>query len=166
MASSSRLCHGHDAAGKSVSFSSDDARNAHVGSGGTRVTELWETVPHPPTTRAISMLPIARSVCRPPANGSIFRIVEYPPDSERNAVLRGTRLTTTRVPATPATSQTPVIPASTKHRRSITPSSSTARSTPHGRREELMRAGDVLVQRGTNHAWSNRTNETVHIASS
>ena len=30
--------------------------------------------------------------------------------------------------------------------------------------EELMRAGDVLVQRGTNHAWSNRTNETVLIA--
>ena len=26
--------------------------------------------------------------------------------------------------------------------------------------EELMRAADVLVQRGTNHAWSNRTNET------
>ena len=25
--------------------------------------------------------------------------------------------------------------------------------------EVLLQAGDVLIQRGTNHAWSNRTNE-------
>ncbi|MBV8535988.1 MAG: cupin domain-containing protein, partial [Alphaproteobacteria bacterium] len=30
--------------------------------------------------------------------------------------------------------------------------------------ETLMKAGDVLVQRGTNHAWSNRTDEPVQIA--
>ena len=30
--------------------------------------------------------------------------------------------------------------------------------------ERLLRAGDVLVQRGTNHSWSNRTTETVRIA--
>ena len=30
--------------------------------------------------------------------------------------------------------------------------------------ETLMRAGDVLVQRGTNHAWSNRSGETCRVA--
>jgi hypothetical protein len=30
--------------------------------------------------------------------------------------------------------------------------------------ETLMRAGDVLVQRGTNHAWANRSNRTARIA--
>jgi quercetin dioxygenase-like cupin family protein len=30
--------------------------------------------------------------------------------------------------------------------------------------EVLLRAGDVLVQRGTNHAWSNRTGEPCVIA--
>jgi quercetin dioxygenase-like cupin family protein len=30
--------------------------------------------------------------------------------------------------------------------------------------ELLMRQGDVLVQRGTNHAWSNRTESPVRIA--
>ena len=30
--------------------------------------------------------------------------------------------------------------------------------------EVLLMAGDVLVQRGTNHAWSNRTNETAVVA--
>ena len=30
--------------------------------------------------------------------------------------------------------------------------------------ETLMRAGDVLVQRGTNHAWANRSDKTARIA--
>ena len=30
--------------------------------------------------------------------------------------------------------------------------------------EVLLRAGDVLVQRGTNHAWSNRTDENAVVA--
>ena len=30
--------------------------------------------------------------------------------------------------------------------------------------EVLLRAGDVLVQRGTNHAWSNRTDEPARLA--
>ena len=30
--------------------------------------------------------------------------------------------------------------------------------------ERLMRAGDVLVQRGTNHAWSNRTEKPARVA--
>jgi hypothetical protein len=30
--------------------------------------------------------------------------------------------------------------------------------------ETLMRAGDVLIQRGTNHAWANRSNATARIA--
>jgi hypothetical protein len=30
--------------------------------------------------------------------------------------------------------------------------------------ETLMKAGDVLVQRGTNHAWSNRSGQTCRIA--
>jgi mannose-6-phosphate isomerase-like protein (cupin superfamily) len=30
--------------------------------------------------------------------------------------------------------------------------------------ETLMRAGDVLIQRGTNHAWANRSNSTARVA--
>ena len=30
--------------------------------------------------------------------------------------------------------------------------------------ETLMRAGDVLVQRGTNHAWSNRSGKVCRVA--
>ena len=30
--------------------------------------------------------------------------------------------------------------------------------------ETLMKPGDTLIQRGTNHAWSNRTNESCRVA--
>jgi quercetin dioxygenase-like cupin family protein len=30
--------------------------------------------------------------------------------------------------------------------------------------ETLLKAGDVVVQRGTNHAWSNRSNEPCRMA--
>ena len=30
--------------------------------------------------------------------------------------------------------------------------------------ESLMKPGDILIQRGTNHAWSNRTNESCRVA--
>jgi uncharacterized cupin superfamily protein len=30
--------------------------------------------------------------------------------------------------------------------------------------ETLLRAGDVLIQRGTNHAWANRSEKTARIA--
>jgi uncharacterized cupin superfamily protein len=30
--------------------------------------------------------------------------------------------------------------------------------------ETLMRAGDVLIQRGTNHAWANRSDDVCRIA--
>ena len=30
--------------------------------------------------------------------------------------------------------------------------------------ETLMREGDVLIQRGTNHAWSNRTDQPAYVA--
>jgi uncharacterized cupin superfamily protein len=30
--------------------------------------------------------------------------------------------------------------------------------------ESVMRAGDILIQRGTNHAWANRSNEIARIA--
>ena len=30
--------------------------------------------------------------------------------------------------------------------------------------EVLLKAGDVLIQRGTNHAWSNRTDDSAYVA--
>jgi len=49
-------------------------------------------------------------------------------------------------------------------RRSTTLSSSRAKSPACSTREVLLKAGDVLIQCGTNHAWSNRSNAPCDIA--
>jgi len=84
-----RIVSGHNAQGKSI-FIMDGNVGTPAGrrsSAGTSVVELWQTDSTPadnsgdedPTTHAFRL--------PPPANGSVFRVVEYPPDKERFAAL-------------------------------------------------------------------------------
>jgi hypothetical protein len=167
MASSSRrFVTGHDAAGKSVFILQATTPVTHtVGSGGTHVTELWETRSTPADNAGDIDAADRPFRLPPPANGSIFRIVEYPPDSERNAVLRGNAAhddTGSGYTRDFANARHPGFHKTATIDYAIVLNGEIYALMDDG--EELMRAGDVLVQRGTNHAWSNRTNETVHIA--
>ncbi len=159
-----RVVTGHDAAGRSTFII--DAPTPHVFSrtkGSAIVHELWETTRTPADNRGNDDAIARGHRLAPPKNGSVFRVIEYPPDSERLAAICA------RARARPMTgpdaARQPIatiraIPAFTKPAPSITPSCSRARSTlmmDDG--EVLLKAGDVLVQRGTNHAWSNRTQE-------
>lgn len=167
MASSSRrFVTGHDASGKSVFILREATPLTRaVRAGGTRVTELWETCSAPADNAGDADAADHAFRLPPPPNGSIFRIVEYPPDAERNAVLRanvahdsaGSGYTRNYEDARhPGFHKTATIDYA------IVLNGEIYALMDEG--EELMRAGDVLVQRGTNHAWSNRTNETVRIA--
>jgi hypothetical protein len=167
MASSSRrFVTGHDASGKSVFILNETTPVTHaVGSGGTRVTEVWETRLTPVDNSGDADAADRPFRLPPPANGSIFRIVEYPPDAERNAVLRA------NAPHDPTgagytrnyeNARHPGFHKTATIDYAVVLNGEIYALMDEG--EELMRAGDVLVQRGTNHAWSNRTNETVRIA--
>lgn len=78
----------------------------------------------------------------PPAGGSVFRVLEIPPDSDWDHQ-DGYKERMTH--ATPSLDYAIVTEGEVW-------------SVMDGN-EVLMRAGDVLVQRGTNHAWSNRTDK-------
>jgi hypothetical protein len=163
---SRRFVTGHDASGKSV-FILNDAPpvTRSLGAGGTRVTELWETRSTPADNSGCTDAVEQPFRLPPPAQGSMFRIVEYPPDATRIGVLRGqgshddagegyTRdFAHARHPGFHKTSTIDY---------AIVLNGEIYALMDDG--EELLHAGDVLVQRGTNHAWSNRTAETVHIA--
>ena len=84
-----RIVSGHNAQGKSV-FIMDGMVGPPAGrrsSAGTTVAELWQTATTPadnsgdkdPTDHPFRL--------PPPANGSVFRVVEYPPDKERFAAM-------------------------------------------------------------------------------
>jgi hypothetical protein len=160
-----RLVTGHDSAGKSIFILQDAEPPTHVvGSGGTRVTELWGTRSSPADNEGQSDVTTEPFRLPPQPNGSAFRIVEYPPDSVRVDTLKSlathddagegyTRDYTQRHPGFHRTNTIDY---------AIVLSGEIYALVDEG--EHVMRAGDVLIQRGTNHAWSNRTSETAYVA--
>jgi hypothetical protein len=86
-----RVVTGH-AAGRSVFIT--DAPAPHVynrAPGSAVVTELWETRAMPADNSGNDEVTDHPFRLAPPRNGSVFRIVEYPPDKERLPVLERQR---------------------------------------------------------------------------
>jgi mannose-6-phosphate isomerase-like protein (cupin superfamily) len=162
-----RVVTGHNATGKSIFVI--DAPTPHVfqrSKGSAIVHELWETASIPADNRG-SADAIARGHrLPPPKDGSVFRVIEYPPDSERLAALAHetahpddsgrAQATDRNNPRHPGFHKTATVDYA------IVLSGEIVAMIDEG--EVLLRAGDTLIQRGTNHAWSNRTNENAVIA--
>jgi len=163
-----RVVTGHDAAGRSVFII--DGPSPHVfkrSKGSAIVHELWETAATPADNRG-SIDAIARGHrLPPPRNGSVFRVIEYPPDVERlTAIAHEEKLpddgsgraaaTDRNNPRHPGFHKTATIDYA------IVISGEIYAMMDEG--EVLLKAGDTLIQRGTNHAWSNRTSEPALVA--
>jgi mannose-6-phosphate isomerase-like protein (cupin superfamily) len=163
-----RVVTGHDAAGRSTFII--DAATPHIfqrTKGSAIVHELWETARTPADNRG-SADAIARGHrLAPPRNGSVFRVIEYPPDSQRLAAI----------------AREETLPDDGSGRAVATDHSNPRHAGFHKTAtvdyaivlageiyammddgEVLLKAGDVLIQRGTNHAWSNRTEEPAVVA--
>ncbi len=126
-----RVVTGHDAAGRSIFVI--DAPTPHVFSrtkGSAIVHELWETTGTPADNRGNADAVARGHRLPPPRNGSVFRVIEYPPDSERLAAIARENVLPDDSGRAAATDRTiRAIPAFIRPRRSITPSSYQARST-------------------------------------
>jgi naringenin degradation protein FdeH len=163
-----RVVTGHNAAGRSIFIS--DGATPHVFSrtkGSAVVHELWETAGTPADNRGNDDAIKRGHRLPPPKNGSVFRVIEYPPDSERLAAIAheeklpddgsGRAAASDRnSPRHPGFHKTATIDYA------IVLSGEIYAMMDEG--EVLLRAGDVLIQRGTNHAWSNRTSENAVVA--
>ena len=163
-----RVVTGHNAQGKAI-FIADGPAPAVFdrGPGATAVTELWETSATPasnagsadPTVGGAQRLP-------PPKNGSKFRVVEYPPDSQRVAALRAPDSShdakAEGYVRDLANKRHPGFHKTDTIDYAIVLNGEIFALMDEG--EVLLKAGDVLIQRGTNHAWSNRTDEPCCIA--
>ena len=163
-----RVVTGHNAEGKSVFVA--DGPTPHVfqrSPGSAIVMELCETQTTPASNRGNDDA-IARGFrLPPPKNGSVFRIIEYPPDAERLQALAAER-------AGPDDGSGWLQAADKGAARhlgfhktnsvdyAIVLSGEIYALMDQG--EVLLKAGDVLIQRGTNHAWSNRTDAPCYVA--
>ena len=160
-----RVLTGHDADGRSTIIADGFAANMKempAGSG-LAVTELWETaVPadnagtHDAGNRTVRL--------EPPKGGTLFRIVEFPPDSQwqnrPDARDWAKALDATHAPDRSSTD--PMM-----HKTNTVDYIVVLKGEIHAildKGETLLKAGDVFVQRGTNHSWSVRGNEPCIVA--
>ena len=153
-----RVVTGHNAQGKSVIAS--DAPSPHLlmipGQDHFGMTNLWVTDGAPADNSGGRDAAARPVVLEPPAGGTIFRVVEFLPDQslagfDRKAAFEsmGAGHAMDR-----DASRHPGMHKTATVDYAIVLSGEIWALMDEG--ETLLRTGDVLVQRGTNHAWSNR----------
>ena len=156
-----RIVTGHNAQGRSIFVS--DAPSPHVltlpGRPDFALTDLWVSDGTPASNAGSADAAKRRMSLEPPRNGTIFRIVEFPPDAagggfDRAAAFRAMGASHAM---DPDASRHPAMHRTDTVDYAIVLSGEIWALMDEG--ETLMRAGDTLVQRGTNHAWSNRSDQ-------
>ena len=162
-----RVVTGHNAAGRSIFIADSPAPNTRTRStGAVTVTELWLTGATPADNTGSEDAGSRVSKLPPPANGSVFRVVEYPPDRIRLPAMQ----------AAPDTGPDANFYGGRLHGADRHPGFHKTDTIDYAivlsgeiyalmdEGEVLLKTGDVLIQRGTNHAWSNRTEQPCCIA--
>jgi mannose-6-phosphate isomerase-like protein (cupin superfamily) len=162
--STRRIVTGHDADGKTVALF-DGAVDAHQRSpGGNAITMLWVTQESPADVSGSADRASIKVGVPPPADGSIFRIVDFPPTTpgtghvDHHQILLGMGID-------------PATQGYMRHPNTHRTCSIDYAIVLDGEIDMLMddsevhvKAGDVLVQQGTNHAWVNNGTQPCRIA--
>lgn len=166
-----RIVTGHDARGHSIFLS--DAPSHHVMTLQSiptfGVTEIWNTNSTPADNRN------AKDPCKTPVQlapakrGTVVRVVEFPPDkrwiksADRDKAFASMGSSGAQALAHDASaSRHPMMHRTKTIDYAIVLAGEIWALMDIG--DKKMRAGDILVQRGTNHAWSNRSNKPCLIA--
>jgi len=161
-----RVLTGHDAQGRSSFIADGPAPNFKemTGFSGLFLTDLWETGAAP-ASNAGDKDAAARPVrLEPPKSGTILRIVEFPPDSTWRGSTDGAAgfKAIGAAHAPDKSSSDPMM-----HKTDTVDYIIVLKGEIHAimdTGEKLLRAGDIMVQRGTNHSWSVRGNEPCIVA--
>lgn len=166
-----RIVTGHDEHGKAIIASDDFAPNivAPESRPGYFLTQMWSTPMVPAVIGddndpSLGQLPLA-----PPENGTVFRIIDFPPESASVAGLdaTGAQAAFASIGGKAHSTFQPGVRHPMMHR---------TESIDYGiilsgeitlildDTETIVRAGDVVIQCGTNHAWANRSGAVCKVA--
>ncbi len=131
---------------------------------GYRAVNVWRTEETPARIDARDTTAGHQGIL-PPKNGSILRVIDFPPEpadpAERDRRIRAT-FSGIYTDATHDGRKHPGMHRTDTVDYAIVLEGEIWSVMDEG--ETLMRAGDILIQRGTNHAWANRSNKTARIA--
>ncbi len=161
-----RVVTGHDAKGRSVVLMDGESPHSFFldKAGGLQLTELWETRSSPADNSGAKDAADHERRIEPVEGGTVFRIIECPPDRVRLKTIdpeaffsgmgaQAADKANRRHPGTHRTNTLDYCVVLSGEIWAVMDQS-----------EVLLRAGDCLIQRGTNHAWSNRTEKPCVIA--
>jgi len=161
-----RVVTGHNAAGKSVILFDDTGTNlTHIPSWkGLYVTELWVSSESPVDNSGDIDRALRPMKHDPDPSGTIFRLVEIPPESETSFNAKGIfeELGSSTKPSMADSDRHPTMHKTASVDYLVVISGEMIMAMEDG--ETLLRPGDCIVQRGTNHAWINRSNAPCLIA--
>jgi hypothetical protein len=133
---------------------------------GFRVTNLWRTIGAPTDVNALDESRKHEGI-QPPKNGNIVRIIDFPPEpadaAERKRIFEATfrSLYPDATKHAPSEQQHPGMHTTITVDYAIVLEGELIAIMDHG--ETVMRAGDVLIQRATSHAWANRSGKMARI---
>ena len=162
-----RVVTGHDARGRSIIAGDSVSPNtiAISDSPPFGMTDLWVTF-DAPADNAAGGDPAARKIAlEPTTRGTIFRVVEFPPDAQIAGTFdreKAFEAIGASEALDPDGSRHPGMHRTHSVDYAIVLSGEIWAVMDVG--ETLLRSGDCLVQRGTNHAWSNRSNSACLVA--
>jgi mannose-6-phosphate isomerase-like protein (cupin superfamily) len=161
-----RLVTATDQDGKSYFHSDGIAQNCKEMSGmdGLYLTDLWETKGQRADNRRTEDAASRPVRLEPPDGGTILRIVEFPPDKNWRGKrdLSGAFSSIGAGHAPVAGHADPMMHITGTVDYIIVLEGEIYAVMDKG--ETLLKRGDILVQRGTNHSWSNRSDQPCVIA--
>lgn len=153
-----RVVTGHDKSGNSVFLQDGLAKNIKEMDSmpGLALTDLWETTSAPASNEGKEDAAKRPVRLEPPKGGTIVRIVEFPPDSawrdkaDANAAFNsiGAGHAKDKSNADPMMHKTATVDYIIVLKGQI--------YAIMEKGETLLKEGDILIQRGTNHSWSVR----------
>lgn len=161
-----RVVVGHDRHGKAVAFSDDPKTPTARTPGGNAVLNLWITSEFPIDVNRVDDRAEMKVGVPPPTQGTIFRIVDFPAYSKNTQVSHADHENTLR-----SMGIDPATQGFTRHPNTHRTKSIDYAIVLDGEIDMLMddsevhlKAGDVLIQQGTNHAWVNNSAKSCRIA--
>jgi hypothetical protein len=161
-----RVVTGHDKDGRSIFIMDGEAPNVleMKSMPGVALTDLWRTKTSPASNTGNGDAAAGKIKLEPPQEGTILRIVEFPPDSAwRDAADAKAAFASIGASGAPDHGSADAMMHCTATVDYIIVLSGEIYAIMD-KGEKLLKQGDILVQRGTNHSWSVRTKEPCVIA--
>jgi mannose-6-phosphate isomerase-like protein (cupin superfamily) len=169
-----RIVTGHDAQGRAViQEDGPPPRVVRIGGEiGPLFHEVWNTQETPARIDRASGEPAEAGIqLAPPKNGTRIRVLDIPPEDERLAAMSAEDMKAhfAEVGAADASSHTD--DGSSRHHAMHRTETIDYGIVLEGEitlildvGETVVRAGDIVIQRGTNHGWANRSGKNCRIA--